>query len=89
MLENKTLSEGLIDKFNKLPVDQEVEKAAWLYYEASKGRLQDMSDEELCASIVAECQAFLKAREDRTEEIFYEKFNEVAKVKYNLDVKWE
>jgi hypothetical protein len=74
-------------KKKKLPVPQEVENAAKLYYEASEGSLQRLSDDEFCGYIGAECQAFVNDGEDRTEEIFYKMVNEVVQNQYNLDVR--
>ena len=83
------LSEKLMDKFNKLPVPQEIENAAKLYYESSKGSLREMSNDDLCGYILAERQTFIEAGKDRTEETFYKMFDSLTKIKYNLDLKWE
>ena len=83
------LSEKLMDTFNEFPVPQEIENAAKLYYEASKGRLRDMSNDDLCGYILAECQAFVEAGKDRTKDTFYQMFGSVMKTKYDLDLKWE
>jgi len=85
----KTLPEKLMGMFNSLPVPQEVENAAKLYYEASEGSLQKMSNDDLCGHIGAECQAYVDDGEDKTEEIFYKMFNAVVQTQYNLNVKLE
>ena len=74
-------------KKKKLPVPQEVENAAKLYYEASEGRLQKISNDDLCGYIGAECQAYVNEREDRTEETFYKMVNAVVQNQYNLNVR--
>ena len=74
-------------KKKKLPVPQAVEKAAKLYYEASEGSLQRLSDDEFCGYIGAECQAYVNDGEDRTEETFYKMVNEVVQNQYNLNVR--
>ena len=77
-------------KKKTLPVPQEVENATKLYYEASEGSLQKISNDDLCGYIGSECRAYVDNGEDRTEEKFYTMLNAaVVQTQYNLNVRLE